>query len=90
MMNLTGCRITIEPLESVEIYVNTLIQHDFQVMVQKHNRHSSMSVYLAVLTIPDTILLCHGRYLKISDCATTIEARGQNLRMVSVYIHRQF
>ena len=30
-------------------------------MVQPHNRHSSMSIYLTALTIPDTIILTVGK-----------------------------
>ena len=31
-------------------------------MVQPHNRSHSMSVYLAALTFPDTIILCLGKW----------------------------
>ena len=34
----------------------------FQVMVQPQNRSHSMSVYLAALTFPDTIILCLGKF----------------------------
>ena len=30
--------------------------------MQRNNRHSSMSIYLAALTIPDSIVLSIGRY----------------------------
>ena len=36
-----------------------------QVMIQPHNRHNSMSIYLAALTIPDTIILIVGKYQKV-------------------------
>ena len=38
-----------------------LFTSHLQVMVQKQNRHMSMSVYLAVLAVDDTIVLASGR-----------------------------
>ena len=31
-------------------------------MLQQHNRQNSMSIYLAALTIPDTTILCLGKW----------------------------
>ena len=35
-------------------------------MIQPHHRHNSMSIYLATLTIPDTMLLSSGLILHIT------------------------
>ena len=35
----------------------------FQVMIQKHNRHMSFSLYISVLAITDTITLLAGKSL---------------------------
>ena len=34
----------------------------FQVMVQQHNRHMSISLYIAVLAVVDSIVLVKGNY----------------------------
>ena len=33
----------------------------FQVMIQRHNRHMSISLYISVLAVADTIVLLLGR-----------------------------
>ena len=38
-----------------------------QVMVQPHNRHSSMSLYLATLAVVDTIVLIRGTEVSLID-----------------------
>ena len=40
------------------------VDFPMQVMVQKQNRHMSMSVYLAVSAVDDTIVLASGRKLR--------------------------
>ena len=47
------------------------ISNPFQVMVQPHNRHSSMSLYLATIAVIDTIVLSIGEqenYCKFWNC----------------------
>ena len=41
-----------------ELYISTIIL--LQVMIQKQNRHMSMSLYLATLAVTDTIVLVSG------------------------------
>ena len=40
-------------------YISSVIQ--LQVMIQKQNRHMSMSLYLATLAVTDTIVLASGK-----------------------------
>ena len=47
------------------------VSFGLQVMVQKQNRHMSMSVYLAVLAVDDTIVLASGRKLNVSKYLIT-------------------
>ena len=55
-------------LQAIAAPRETISGKDFfalQVMVQKQNRHMSMSVYLAVLAVDDTIVLASGRKLNL-------------------------
>ena len=53
-----------------------VMSFSFQIMMQKHNRHMSFSLYISVLAITDTIALVIGKSLVLSNnryshCAKT-------------------
>ena len=39
-----------------------LVDLSFQVMVQKHNRHMSMSLYISSLAVSDSVALVVGKF----------------------------
>ena len=53
---------------SIPQQTRLLIYMWLQVMVQKHNRQISFSLYICVLAITDTIPLLIGRYNCILQC----------------------
>ena len=48
----------------LDIYMSITL-YIFQVMVQRHNRHMSFSLYISVLAITDTISLLIGRIYQV-------------------------
>ena len=54
-----------------ELIVTSIVQLfgiAFQVMIQKHNRHMSFSLYISALAVSDTVALISGTFISTSNC----------------------
>ena len=60
----------------------------FQVMIQRHNRHMSISYYISVLAVTDTIALLIGKFEVITVTHTLI--RPTVLIKCSIFMKSHF